>query len=159
MEPTPVVAATGAVPVAYESQIASHLARHALLVAPVVVLIGGIAAGVDGAISAAIALVIVALNFLVSARLIAWGAARGPSFVQGAVLGGFLVRLLVLTGIVLLLDQLAFIDVVVLVLTIAITHLALLVWETRYVSLTLAAPGLKPGIGQSGVGRPDSEKE
>jgi hypothetical protein len=55
---------------------------------------------------------------------------------------------------VLLLNQLAFIDTVVLVLTIAVTHLALLVWETRYVSLTLAAPGLKPG-----VGRPDSEKE
>jgi len=154
MEPTPAVAATAAVPVAYESEIAGHLARHALLVAPAVVLIGGIAAGVDGAISAAIALVIVALNFLVSARLIAWGAARGPSFVQGAVLGGFLVRLLVITGLVLLLNQLAFIDVMVLVLTIAVTHLALLVWETRYVSLTLAAPGLKPG-----VGRPDSEKE
>ena len=33
----------------------------------------------------------------------------------------------------------------VLVLTIAVVHLALLTWETRHVSLTLAAPGLKPG--------------
>jgi hypothetical protein len=32
------------------------------------------------------------------------------------------------------------------VLTIAVTHIALLIWETRYVSLTLAAPGLKPGV-------------
>ena len=35
-----------------------------------------------------------------------------------------------------------------LVLTIAVTHIALLIWETRYVSLTLAAPGLKPGVGR-----------
>ena len=46
------------------------------------------------------------------------------------------------------LEQLAFIDLPVLVLTIAVTHIALLIWETRYVSLTLAAPGLKPGVGE-----------
>lgn len=143
MEPAPVVAATDA-PVAYESRIAAHLARHALLVAPVVLLVCGLLRGVDGAISAAIGLALVAMNFLVSARLIAWGAAKSPAFVQGAVLGGFIVRLAILTGIVLVLEQFSFIDLPVLVLTIAITHIALLLWETRYVSLTLAAPGLKP---------------
>ncbi len=30
-------------------------------------------------------------------------------------------------------------------LTVAVVHLALLTWETRHVSLTLGAPGLKPG--------------
>ena len=60
-------------------------------------------------------------------------------------LGGFIVRLAVLVGIVLALEQVSFIDIPVLVLTIAVTHIALLCWETRYVSLTLAAPGLKPG--------------
>jgi hypothetical protein len=145
MEPTPVVAATGA-PVAHESRIAGHLARHALILSPVVILACGLLRGVDGAISAAIGLVLVALNFLVSARLIAWSAAKGAAFMQGAVLGGFLVRLLVLTLIVLALEQLDFIDLPVLVLTIAVTHIALLFWETRYVSLSLAAPGLKPGV-------------
>jgi hypothetical protein len=142
VEPAPVVA-PGA-PVAYENRIAGHLVRHALLVAPVVLLVCGLLRGVDGAISAAIGLALVALNFLVSARLIAWAAEKSPGFVQGAVLGGFIVRLAILTGIVLLLEQLSFIDLPVLVLTIAITHIALLLWETRYVSLTLAAPGLKP---------------
>ena len=52
-----------------------------------------------------------------------------------------------LTVIVLLLEPVSFIDIPVLVLTIAVTHIALLWWETRYVSLTLAAPGLKPGVG------------
>lgn len=133
-------------PVAHESRIAEHLARHALLVAPLVILACGLVRGVDGAISAAIGLVLVALNFLVAARLIAWGAARGPAFLQGAVLGGFIVRLLALTFVVLGLEHLSFIDLPVLVLTIAITHIGLLMWETKSVSLTLAAPGLKPGV-------------
>jgi hypothetical protein len=135
-------------PVAHESRIADHMARHALLVAPVVIIACGIFRGIDGAVSAAIGLALVALNFFVSARLIGWAAARSLALLQAAVLGGFVVRLFALTLIVLALDQLDFIDLPVLVLTIAITHIALLIWETRYVSLTLAAPGLKPGVGE-----------
>ena len=148
MEPTPVVAATtGArAPVAHESRVAGHMVRHALIVAPIVILACGLIRGVDGAISAALGLVLVALNFLVAARLIAWSAPKGAAYVQAAVLGGFLVRLVALTFIVLGLEQLDFVDLPVLVITIAVTHIALLLWETRYVSLTLAAPGLKPGV-------------
>ena len=149
MEPAGLVVAAPGVPVAHESRIAGHLARHALIVAPVVILGCGLLRGVDGAISAAIGLVLVMLNFLIAAWLIAWGAAKGPTFLQGAILGGFLVRLAALLGIVLLLEPLDFIDIPVLVLTVAITHIVLLIWETRYVSLTLAAPGLKPGVGAS----------
>jgi len=133
-------------PVAHESRIADHMARHALIVAPLVILACGLLRGVDGAISAAIGLVLVTANFVVSARVIGWAATRSLALLQAAVLGGFVVRLFALTLIVLGLDQLAFIDLPVLVLTIAVTHIALLIWETRYVSLTLAAPGLKPGV-------------
>jgi hypothetical protein len=122
------------------------MARHAVIVAPVVILACGLLRGVEGAISAAIGLLLVMLNFALSARLIGWAAERSLSLLQAAVLGGFVVRLLALTLIVLGLEQFAFIDLPVLVLTIAVTHVALLIWETRYVSLTLAAPGLKPGV-------------
>ncbi len=132
--------------VAYESQVARHLARHALLIAPAVVAIAALFRGVGGAVSAAIGLALVAANFLISARIIAWAAGRSVGAIYGAVFGGFFVRLAVLTCIVLLLEPVALIDIPVLVLTLAITHFALLVWETRYVSLTLAAPGLKPGV-------------
>ena len=145
MESPPVVAAPG-VPVAHESRIADHMVRNAAVVAPVVILACGLVRGVDGAISAAIGLVLVALNFFVSARLIGWAATRSLALLQGAVLGGFVLRLLALTLIVLGLEQFSFVDLPVLVLTIAVTHIALLIWETRYVSLTLAAPGLKPGV-------------
>ena len=70
-----------------------------------------------------------------------WATARGPGAIYGAIFGGFLGRLAVLTIVVLALEPVSFIDIPVLVLTIAVTHIALLFWETRYVSLTLAAPG------------------
>jgi hypothetical protein len=135
-------------PVSHEGQIARHIARHAVLVAPAVILVAALLRGVDGAISAAIGLVLVAVNFLAAAAILTWATRRGPGAVYGAIFGGFLGRLAVLTLIVLALEPVSFIDIPVLVLTIAVTHIALLFWETRYVSLTLAAPGLKPGVGE-----------
>ncbi len=137
------------VPVNHELRIARHLARHALLAAPVVVLGVGIVRGPDGAISAAIGLGLVALNFLASARIIGWAARRSVGAIYGAIFGGFFVRLAALVGIVFALEPVSFVDIPVLVLTVGIAHLALLAWETRSVSLTLAAPGLKPGVGES----------
>ena len=65
--------------------------------------------------------------------------------VMTVMLGSYLVRMGVLFGIALLLGELPFIDLPVLVVTIAVVHISLLAWETRHVSLSLAAPGLKPG--------------
>jgi hypothetical protein len=64
---------------------------------------------------------------------------------MGVVLGGYIVRLGVLFGIALALDTISWIDIGVLLLTVAVVHLALLTWESRHVSLSLTYPGLKPG--------------
>jgi len=109
-----------------------------------VVLGCGLAWGAAGAVSAAIGLVLVALNFLAAAGALSWAAPQGGSVVMAAVLGGYLLRLIVLLGIVLALQQVAWLNIPVLVVTLAVTHLALLTWELRYVSFSLAAPGLKP---------------
>jgi len=138
------VGETSAVTVAYESAIARDLARRAALVAPLVVLGCGLAWGAAGAVSAAIGLLLVALNFLAAAGALSWAAPQGGSVVMAAVLGGYLLRLIVLLGIVLALQQVAWLNIPVLVVTLAVTHLALLTWELRYVSFSLAAPGLKP---------------
>lgn len=132
-------------PTAYEGEVARDLVRRMLIASPIVLLVAGVFRGVDGLVSAAIGLVLVALNFLASARLITWVAQRSPGAVMGFVLGGFVVRIGILFGIALALEQVSWVDVPVLVLTVAIMHLALLTWETRHVSLTLGAPGLKPG--------------
>ena len=130
---------------AYEGQIAGDLVRRLLIVSPAVLLIAGVVRGVDGLISAAIGLVLVGVNFLVAARLISYTARRSPGAVMGVVLGGYIVRIGILFGIALALENVSWVDIPVLVLTIAIVHLALLTWEMRHVSLTLGFPGLKPG--------------
>ena len=138
----------------HEGLIARHIARHAAMIAPAVVLVAGLLRGPDGALSAAIGLGLCAANFLLAAQILGWAAKRGESAIYAAILGGFVLRLAVLTGIVLALRPVSFIDIPVLVLTLAIAHIVLLAWETRYVSLTLAAPGLKPGVGE-----PSKDKE
>jgi hypothetical protein len=130
--------------IAYEAEVARDLARRAVLITPVVLVVAGLARGLDGAASALIGLLLVAVNFLAAAQLITVAARRSPAAVMGAVLGGYLVRLTVLLGIVVGLSALSWVDVPVLVLTLAIAHLALLTWEMRYVSFSLGAPGLKP---------------
>lgn len=141
-------------PEAYEGLIARHLAQRAVMVAPFIVLVVGLVRGLNGALSAAIGLLIVAANFLVAAKILSWAVTKSVGAIYSAIFGGFFVRLAVLLGIVLALEPVSFIDVPVLVLTVAVAHLALLMWETRSVSLTLAAPGLKPGIGE-----PSKDKE
>jgi hypothetical protein len=116
-----------------------------LLVTPIVLLVAGVFRGIDGLVSALIGLVLVALNFLASARSITWVAQRSPGAVMGVMLGGFVVRIGILFGVALALEQVSWVDVPVLVLTVAVMHIFLLTWETRHVSLTLGAPGLKPG--------------
>jgi hypothetical protein len=130
---------------AYEGQVAGDLIRRLLIVSPAVLLVAGVVRGVDGLISAAIGLVLVGANFLVAARLISYTARRSPGAVMGVVLGGYIVRIGLLFAIALALENVSWIDIPVLVLTIAIVHLALLTWEMRHVSLTLGFPGLKPG--------------
>ena len=134
-------------PVAYEGEIARDLVRRMLLVAPVVLLVAGVFRGLEGLVSAAIGLVLVALNFLAAARSITWVAQRSPGAVMGVMLGGFIVRIGILFAVALALENVWWIDVPVLVLTVAVVHISLLTWETRHVSLTLGAPGLKPGTG------------
>ena len=130
---------------AYEGEVARDLVKRVLIVSPLVLLIAALWAGGEGVISAAIGLALVAANFLVSARAISFTAQRSPGAVMGVVMASYLVRMAVLFGIALLLGELSWINLPVLVVTIAVVHLALLAWETRFVSLSLAAPGLKPG--------------
>ena len=130
---------------AHELGVARHLVRRAVLVAPLVVVGCGLLRGPAGAVAAAVGLALVAGNFAASAHLIAWAAPRSLTLLQVVVLGGFVARLAVITGVVVALARTGWTDVPVLVLTVAVTHLVLLAAETRSVGLSLGAPGLRPG--------------
>lgn len=127
-----------------ETEIAMDLVRRGLPIAPVLIAVGAFFAGVDGALSAAFAIFLVLGNFVLSASLTAGAARISLGMVMGAVLFGYLVRLAIITGAVLAVKDMGWAHLPVLGITLIVTHLGLLFWETRYVSASLAFPTLKP---------------
>jgi hypothetical protein len=127
-----------------EREVALDIVKHGLMIAPVVVLVCGLIRGWDGASSAAVALGIVLVNFLAAAAIMTRAAKSGPTAIGAAALGGYVLRLAVILVALVLLRHQPWIDLPTLGFVIVGTHLGLLVWEMKYVSLTLAAPGLKP---------------
>jgi crotonobetainyl-CoA:carnitine CoA-transferase CaiB-like acyl-CoA transferase len=129
-----------------EAEVARDLLGRMVWVAPVFVVGSAIGWGTDGALSALFALALVAANFAAAAALIGWGARTSPTALMAAVMGGYVVRL----GAVLLalwaVQDLGWVEMVPLGITLLATHLGLLFWESRRVSLSLAFPGLKPGV-------------
>ena len=128
-----------------EAEIARHLATRGLWIAPVLIAISGAIGGVNGALSSAYAVGLVIVNFLLSAAILTAAARISLAAVMGAVLFGYALRLGLITVAVLLVKDTSWIAMLPLGLTLIVTHLGLLFWETRYVSASLAFPGHEPG--------------
>jgi hypothetical protein len=132
-----------------EAEVARDMLRRALPVAPVLILLASIPWGVDGAVSAAYAVLLVCLNFALAAALLGWAARISLGFLMGAALFGYLLRLALLFAAVVLVKDAGWVNLWALGITLLVTHLGLLFWETRYVSASLAFPGLKPTVGST----------
>lgn len=146
MSTTPAVADT--VP-QVEWEMATDMVRRGLPVSPVVVLLGALGWGVHGALSTGFGLVLVLSNLLVSAALMRWAAKRSLGLLAGVAVGGYVVRMAVVTLAVMAVKDMAWVELLPMGLTIVVTQLGLLWWETRQISLSLAYPGLKPPSGRS----------
>jgi hypothetical protein len=129
---------------AVEQQITADMIRRGLPAVPVLLVLAAIPRGVHGALSAGVAIAIVLVNFVLAAALLAWAARISLALMMGAALGGYLLRLVLVSAAVLLIKDLPWVELWPLGLTLIVTHLGLLLWETRYVSASLAFPGLKP---------------
>jgi hypothetical protein len=127
-----------------EQHVAWDLIRRGGLLAPVLVAAAGLGWGLHGALSAGYAVALVLANFALSATLLAWSARVSLAVLMAAALGGYLLRLGLITVAVLAVIHQSWVVVIPLAFTLVITHLGLLVWETRYISATLAYPALKP---------------
>ena len=127
-----------------EKGIVVDMLRRGLKIVPAWLLISLLIWGVDGALSAAYGVALIFANFLTAALFLTWAARISPSALMFAALFGFLVRLGALTIAVIAVSKISFFAPVPLGITIIVSHLGLLVWETRYVSLSLAYPGLGP---------------
>ena len=131
-----------------EVSISKDLVKRGLIAAPLVVLGGAIAAGVDGAWSSAFALGLILLNFSIAAWLIAVTARISLTLMMGAILFGYILRLALITVAVLLVKDMSWVSIPVLGVAIIVTHLGLLFWEMKYVAASLAFPGLKPDVAE-----------
>jgi hypothetical protein len=129
---------------AVEREIARDIARRALPLAPVAAILVGLVLGRDAGLSAAFAIGLVLANFWAAAASLAWAAERGPAVLMGVALFGFVARLATITITVLLIHNQRWVEIAPLGFTLIVAHLGLLFWETRFVSASLAYPGLKP---------------
>ena len=127
-----------------EVKVSADMTKHGLLVAPAVLGVAGLIWGSAGAWSAALAMALVLVNFGLSAVLISSTARISLGLMMGATLFGYLVRLGLILMVVLIVRDASWISRQALGATIIVSHLGLLLWELKYVAITLAHPGLKP---------------
>jgi hypothetical protein len=143
---------------AVERQLAADLARRGVIVAPVLLIVAALGWGLHGVLSAGYALVLVLINFALSAALLAWAARTSLGLLMGVALFGYVARLALITVAVLAISGQTWFSPIPLCAALLVTHLGLLVWETRYVSATLAFPGLKPRPSQGPAAKPTAQK-
>lgn len=127
-----------------EREVAIDMARLGVMIAPGFLLLSVLFWGSAGLASSALALGLVIGNLLIGAWIIGQAAAISPNVLMGAVLGGFLVRLIALALIVVPIRNADWFEVAPFGLTLVGGHLALLAWESQRVSASLAYPGLPP---------------
>ncbi len=127
-----------------EVSVSNDMVKRGLLVAPLLIAVSGLIWGVDGAASSAYGIAIVLVNFALAAGIVAFTARISLRVMMAAVLFGYLLRLALIFLAVYLVKDAGWISLPALGATIIFTHLGLLVWEMKYVAMSLAYPGLKP---------------
>jgi len=127
-----------------EVQVTKDMVRRGLMVSPVLVGICAAIWGGSGAASSAFAVALVIVNFALSAGIVSWTARISLGLLMGSVLFGYLIRLGIIFCAVYLVHDAGWVSLPALGTGLVVTHLGLLVWEMRYVALSLAHPGLKP---------------
>ena len=149
VRPTPSVMTVRDEGPAPEREVARDLVRHGLLALPVALLVGFVGWGTAGVASVAFATGLVLVNFVVAAALLGWAARISLGLLMGVSLFGFVIRLAFIAGAVLAVRNQPWVEAVPLGVTLVVAHLGLLLWETRFVSASLAFPGLKPTTEES----------
>jgi hypothetical protein len=129
---------------AVEVEVSHDMIKRGVIVAPVIVAICGVIWGGDGAWSSLYGIALVLTNFALAAGIIALTIRISLTVMLGGVLFGYLFRLGLIFGAVFAVKDASWISPPALGATIIVTHLGLLVWELKYLALSLAYPGLKP---------------
>ena len=134
-----------------ERELAFDMLKRGVWFAPAVLLLATMVWGTEGASSAAVAIALVVVNLLLAAFALSWAAKVSLTAIMAVSLGGFAVRMGLVTAVLFAVRDATWIDMTALGITVLVTHLGLLFWELRYVSASLAFPGLKPTTDKEAV--------
>lgn len=127
-----------------EAQISRDIVKRGIIVAPLLVAACWLAWGTNGAWSSAYGVLLVLCNFMLAAGIIATAARVSYAVMLGSMLFGYLIRLAIVAFAIFIVRDASWVDLVALGLTVVVTHIGLLFWEMRYVSASLAFPGVRP---------------
>lgn len=127
-----------------EGALVRDMAKKAAVAGPLLIGLFGLIWGVAGALSTAYAIAIVLVNFTLAAAFMAYSARISVALMGAAAMFGFLIRLGIIFVAVMAVRDAWWVSLVPLGITLIVTHLGLLFWEMKYVSASLAFPGLKP---------------
>ncbi|HJR24003.1 MAG TPA: ATP synthase subunit I [Acidimicrobiales bacterium] len=134
-----------------ERELAFDMLRRGVWFAPAVLVLSGAIWGIEGLASGAVAIGLVVVNLLLAAAGLSWAAKRSLNTIMAMALGGFAVRMGLVCAVLFAVRDASWIDLTALGIAVLVTHLGLLVWELRYVSASLAFPGLKPAADKEAV--------
>lgn len=113
---------------------------------PALLVLTGLGAfwGLDGVASSAFGVGLAVANAALAAALVSGAARISLGMLYAAALGGYLVRLGLITVAVLAVVNQPWVEVIPLSGALVSAHLGLFIWEARFVSTQLAFPGIKP---------------
>ena len=134
-----------------ERELAFDMLKRGVWFAPAVLVLASVAWGAEGATSALLAIAVVSVNLLLAALALSWAAKVSLTAIMAVSLGGFAVRMGLVTGVLFAVRDVGWVNMTALGICVIVTHLGLLFWELRYVSASLAFPGLKPTTDKEAV--------
>jgi hypothetical protein len=117
-----------------ERTLVRRVAPFLPLAAVVAFVLGFVVGGPGVAWSALLGVVVVAANFAAAAFAMAWASRISPVAIYGVALGGFFVRLLIITLLLVGLDSLAWFSPLAFALTVVPATIAILVIEMRFLA-------------------------
>jgi hypothetical protein len=117
-----------------ERELVRRVTPFAAPAAVLAFVLGALIGGRDAGWSAAIAIVIVYVNFLATAWSLAWAASVSPTIVTVVALAGYVIRLLIYTVALVLLNQLAWFSPLAFLFALMPAVITLLVFEARLLS-------------------------
>lgn len=121
-----------------ETRMASHMFKWGVVVSPFLLLVSYLIWSVHGLESSLYAIILVLINFLVTAKVMEIGGKISLPALMGAAVGSFIFDLVLLTAAVIPVAQASWMNLWALGLTLIVTHLGLVVFEATTISTRMA---------------------